>query len=106
MTMNIGWYFDIFTIVSGIAIMIMAVAVWKAFEYKSAMPVGEVKRTWRLLIALIILFFLGYIILPFFVLIPDSAKDTIVAFLFFFGAVYVLVTLNLIVRIVASLKKD
>jgi len=105
--MNIGWYhFDIFTIVSGIAIMIMAIAVWKAFEYKSAMPAGEVKRTWRLLIALIIFFFFGYIILPFFVLIPESAKDTIVAFIFFFGAVYVLVTLNLIVRIVISMKKD
>ncbi|HWR72514.1 MAG TPA: hypothetical protein VN604_05060 [Nitrospirota bacterium] len=105
--MSIGWYyFDLFTIVSGIAIMIMAVAVWKAFEYKTVMPAGKVKRTWRLLIALIIFFFFGYIILPFFVLIPESSKDTIVAFLFFFGAVYVLVTLNLIVRIVISMKKD
>lgn len=104
--MNAGWYhIDSFTIVSGIAIMIMAVAVWKAFEYKSSLP-GEVKRTWRVLIALIALFFLGYSILPFFVLIPEGSKDTIVAFFFLFGAVYVLLSLNLIVRIVLSIKKE
>ncbi len=105
--MNNGWYhFDVFTIVSGIAIMLMAVAVWKSFEYKTALPDGEIKKTWRLLIALIVVFFLGYITLPFFVLIPEKSKDTIVAFLFLFGAVYVLLSLNLIVRMIVSSKKD
>jgi len=98
--------FDIFTIVSGIAIMIMAIALWKSVEYRTALPTREVKRTWSLLITLIAVFFFGYLTLPFFVFLPPGTKDTIVAFLFFFGAVYVLTTLNLVLKIVLSLKKD
>lgn len=105
--MHTSWlHFDVFTFVSGLAIMIMAVALWKSFLYKATMPEGVVKRTWRLLIALIGLFFVGFLTLPFFVLLPQEWKDNIVAFLFLFGAVYVLVTLNLVYKIVISLKQD
>ena len=105
--MRMSWMqIDLFTFVSGFAIMIMAIALWKAFLYKSAMPEGVVVRTWRLLMALIGLFFVGFLTLPFFVLLPPEWKDNITAFLFLFGAVYVLVTLNLVFRIVISLKKD
>lgn len=98
--------FDLFTLISGVAIMIMAIALWKSVEYRTTLPAGEVKRTWNLLITLIALFFFGYLTLPFFVFLPPSSKDTIVAFLFFFGAVYVITTLNLVLKIVLSLKKD
>lgn len=105
--MHTGWMqFDIFTLVSGLAIMIMAVALWKSFVYKSSLPEGEVKRTWRLLIVLVGLFFVGFLTLPFFVLLPPEWKDNIVSFLFFFGAIYVLLTLNLMYKIVISVKKD
>ncbi len=105
--MHARWIdFDIFTIVSGLAIMTMAVALWKAIEYKAALPGGPIGKTWNALIAFISFFFLGYITLPFFVFLPPEWKDHIVAFLFFSGAVYVLVTLNLVYKIIISLKND
>lgn len=103
--MKTSWIqLDVFTIVSGFAIMIMAVALWKSFLYKSSLPAGPVKKSWRLLTALVAVFFFGYLTLPFFVLMPQPWKDNIVAFLFFFGAIYVLISLNLAYRIILLLR--
>lgn len=97
-------HLDLFTFISGLAIMIMAVAFWKSFLYKSSLPSGPTRKKLRLLTVLIGLFFFGYLTLPFFVLMPQSWKDNIVAFLFFFGAVYVLVSLNLAYSIILTLR--
>ncbi len=104
--MQADWlHVDFFTLISGLAIMMMAVALWKAFEYKSAMPAGTVLRIWRLLTALIGLFFICYLALPFFVFLPPEWKDNIISLLFLLGAVYVLATLNLLFKIVITKKE-
>lgn len=105
--MDASWiHFDTFTIVSGFAIMIMAVALWKAFVYKSTLPDGSAIRNWRALITLIGLLFAGFLFLPFFILFPQEWKDNIVSFLFLFGAVFVLIALDLVYNIVIALKKE
>lgn len=98
--------FDLFTIISGLAIVTMFIALWKAIDYKSSVPGGVVGKTWNLITTLVAFFFLGYLTTPFFVLLNTELKDLIVAFIFFFGAIYVLITLRLVHRIIMVMKGE
>lgn len=49
------------------------------------------------------LFTVGYFITPFFTLLPPEIINLIVALIFFFGAIYVLITVRLIYRIIEEL---
>lgn len=97
---------DVFTIISGLAIITMFVALWKAIDYKSTVPGGVVGRTWNLITTLVALFFIGYLTTPFFVMLTQEQKDLIVAFIFFFGAIYVLLTIRLVHRIIMVMKGE
>lgn len=97
---------DIFTIISGIAIVIMFIALWKAIYYKSSVPGGAVGKTWNLITTLVAFFFIGYLTTPFFVMLTQEQKDLIVAFIFFFGAIYVLLTIRLVHRIIMVMKGE
>lgn len=97
---------DAFTMISGLAIVTMFVALWKAIDYKSSVPGGVVGRTWNLITILVAGFFIGYLTTPFFVLLTQEMKDLIVACIFFFGAVYVLITLRLVHRIIMVMKGE
>lgn len=97
---------DIFTIISGIAIVIMFIALWKAIDYKSSVPGGVVGKTWNLITTLVAFFFIGYLTTPFFVMLTQEQKDLIVAFIFFFGAIYVLLTIRLVHRIIMVMKGE
>jgi hypothetical protein len=97
---------DLFTMISGLAIVTMFIALWKAIDYKSSVPGGVVGKTWNLITTLVAFFFLGYLSTPFFVLLTQEMKDLIVAFIFFFGAIYVLITLRLFHRIIIVMKGE
>jgi len=97
---------DLFTIISGLAIITMFVALWKAIDYRRSVPAGAVSRTWNVITGLVVFFFLGYLTTPFFVLLTEEVKDLIVAFIFFFGAVYVLISLRLVHRIIQAMKGE
>ena len=99
------WGFDLFTIISGLAIITMLLAVVKAYEYNKSIPEGEVSRAWNALLALVTFFLIGYLTTPFFIVLPQEVKDLIVAFVFLFGAVYVLITLWLVHRIITVMKQ-
>ena len=97
--------FDLFTVVSGLAIITMLIAVVKAYEYKKSIPGGEVGRAWNVLSSLATFFLIGYLTAPFFIVLSQEAKDLIVAFIFLFGAVYVLITLWLVHRIITAMSR-
>lgn len=103
-TMGLG--FDLFTVVSVLAIFIMFIALWNAIDFRSSVPTGVVGKTWNIITALVAFFFIGYLTTPFFVLLTQEQKDLIVAFIFFFGAVYVLITLRLMYKIIMIMKGD
>ncbi len=103
-TMGLG--FDLFTVVSVLAIFIMFIALWNAIDFKSSIPAGSVGKTWNIITALVAFFFVGFLTTPFFVLLTQEQKDLIVAFIFFFGAVYVLITLRLMYKIIMIMKGD
>jgi hypothetical protein len=98
--------FDLFTIVSGLAIITMLVAVVKAYEYNKSIPGGEVGRAWHALLSLVTFFLVGYLTTPFFIVLSQETKDLIVAIIFLLGAVYVLITLWLVHRIVVVMKRS
>lgn len=98
--------FDVFTMISGLAIVTMFVALWKAIDYKSSVPGGVVGKTWNFITMLVALFFIGYLTTPFFVMLTQDQKDLIVAFIFFLGAIYVLLTIRLVHKIIMVMKGE
>lgn len=95
--------FDLVTLISVAAILVMAWCVFTMFRLSARIPGGVVGKTWRLLRWLVGLFLLGYLVTPFFPQLPPDLINLLVALIFFFGALYVLVTIRLIYRIIVVL---
>jgi hypothetical protein len=57
------------------------------------------------LIALVALFAAGYVILPFLKQVPNDVLILAVGGIFLFGAIYVIVTINLIYKIIRVLSE-
>jgi len=93
--------FDLFTVISGIALIVMVVALLRAIEYKKVVPGGAIGQSWDVIFTSVIFFFIVYLIIPFFVLLSQETKDIIVAFIFLFGAIYVLISVIIVYRIIA-----
>ena len=98
--------FDLFTVISGLGIITMLFALLNVIEYKKFIPRGMVSKVWNNIIALIAFFFIIYLNFPFFILLSQQAKDIIVAFIFFFGAMYVLINIRLVYRIIMIMKGE
>ena len=98
--------FDLFTVISVLAIFTMFIALWNAIDFKGSVPGGVVGRTWNVITALVAFFFVGYLTTPFFVLLTQEQKDLIVAFIFLLGAVYVLISLRLMYKIIITMKGE
>lgn len=82
------------------AIAIMLMCLYLVITLRSKIPGGVVGKQWRFLTLLVALFTLGYFSTPLFTMIPPNIINLIVALIFFFGAVYVLITVRLIYRII------
>jgi hypothetical protein len=85
------------------AIAVMLLCLYQVMTLRGKIPGGVVGKQWRLLTFLVSLFTLGYFVTPFFPLLPTQVINLIVALIFFFGAIYVLITVRLIYRIIEEL---
>lgn len=85
----------------GIAIMIYGLV--DVLLLRSKIPGGQVGRAWSALTTLIGLFTVGYLVSPFFSSLPADSIRMIVSLIFLFGAVYVILTVRLLYRIIAEL---
>ncbi|WP_079416803.1 hypothetical protein [Thiomonas intermedia] len=85
----------------GIAIMIYGLV--DVLLLRSKIPGGQVGKAWKALTILIALFTLGYLVSPFFSSLPEDSIRIIVSLIFLFGAVYVILTVRLLYRIIAEL---
>jgi len=85
------------------AILVMAWCFYTMLKLGPKIPGGVVGKTWRLLRLLVGMFLLGYLLTPFFPQLPPALINLLVAFIFLFGAIYVLVTVRLIYRIITVL---
>jgi len=87
--------------VAAIAVMLICMAT--VLKLRAKIPGGVVGKQWRLLTLLVSLFTAGYFVTPFFTSLPAEVINVVVALIFFFGAVYVLITVRLIYRIIEEM---
>ena len=85
------------------AIAVMLVCLATVYKLRSNIPGGVVGKQWGFLTTLVTLFTLGYFVTPFFTSLPTDVINLVVALIFFFGAVYVLITVRLIYRIIEEM---
>ena len=90
-------------LISLAAIVVMFYCLGLVLTLRKNIPGGVVGNTWKTLTSLVILFTLGYLVTPFFGLIPPILVNVLVSLIFFFGAVYVVITVKLIYRIIKEL---
>jgi len=95
--------FDIPLIISLAAILIMIFCLIQVYTLKSKIPGGVIGKRWDFLVFLVILFSIGYLATPFFGALPIELMRVIAAMIFFFGAIYVLITVKLIYQIIVEL---
>lgn len=95
--------FDISTWVSIAAILVMLYCLALVITLGKQVPGGVVGKQWNLLKGLVILFTLGYLTTPFFARLPAELVSIMVSLIFLFGAIYVVITVKLIYRIIDEL---
>jgi hypothetical protein len=95
--------FDLTFFISVAAILIMVYCLYLVVTLKKHVPGGIVGRTWNFLTGLVVLFTLGYLTTPLFEIIPENLLRLIVSGIFLFGAIYVVITVKLIYRIIEEL---
>lgn len=87
--------------IAAIAVMLFCLAT--VYRLRANIPGGVVGKQWGILTTLVTLFTLGYFVTPFFTNLPADIINLVVALIFFFGAVYVLITVRLIYRIIEEM---
>lgn len=85
------------------AIAVMLICLVTVYRLRATIPGGVVGRQWGYLTTLVTLFTVGYFVTPFFTQLPAEVMNLVVALIFFFGAVYVLITVRLIYRIIEEM---
>ena len=95
--------FDTTFFISVGAILIMFYCLYLVLNLKQNIPGGIVGSKWNLLMILVAFFTVGYLATPFFGIIPEGILRLIVAGIFFFGAIYVAITVKLIYQIIKEL---
>lgn len=85
------------------AIIVMLVCLASVYKLRVNIPGGVVGKQWGILTTLVTLFTLGYFVTPFFTSLPPDVINLVVALIFFFGAIYVLITVRLIYRIIEEM---
>jgi hypothetical protein len=95
--------YDISFFISVAAIFVMLYCLYLVVSLKKHVPGGIVGRTWNFLTGLVVLFTLGYLTTPWFGIIPENLLKLLVSGIFLFGAIYVVITVKLIYRIIEEL---
>lgn len=94
---------DLVLLITVAAIVVMLYCLWLLLSLKKEIPGGIVGKQWRILEMLVWLFALGYLATPFANLLPEQMLRLIVSVIFLFGAIYVVITVKLIHRIIKEL---
>lgn len=88
-----------------LAILLMVYCLWLVITLRKNVRGGVIGSKWNILTGLVFLFALGYSAMPFFGQIPPEVLRTIISVVFVFGAIYVLITIKLIMNIIKILSQ-
>jgi hypothetical protein len=89
----------VFYALIGGAIALMGVGLFMAIRLRRLASGGAIGRVVSLLLALIVLFVAAYLVAPLLPSLPPEAALILVGVVFFFGALYVVLVLRLIARL-------
>jgi hypothetical protein len=85
------------------AIFVMFYCLYSVLSVGRNMAGGAVGRQWRFLTILVVMFTGGYLVTPFFSMVPAELVRILVSLIFFFGAIYVLITIRMVHQIIKEL---
>ncbi|MFV2033393.1 MAG: hypothetical protein ACC663_12930 [Gammaproteobacteria bacterium] len=92
-------------IFSILAIFVILYGLWLVVRLKKEMPGGIVGKRWNTLILLVLMFNIGFAFGPFFGSLPIETLRLLVSLIFFFGAIYVIITIRMIYSIIIELSQ-
>jgi len=95
--------FDLVSIITFSAILVMFYCFWLTFKLKASIPGGVVGKKWGILTGLVTLFTIGYLATPFFQQLAIETQQLLVSVIFLFGAIYVVITVRLIHTVITEL---
>jgi hypothetical protein len=82
------------------SVILVFMALLKARSLNKKIPGGIVKGVWQLLYYLIGLMAAGYLTFPLFPQLPESSRDLVIAIIVLANAVFILLVIKLIQKIV------
>ena len=97
--------FSISASLTWLSIAVMLFALYRVINLKREIPGGMVGKYWNYLTTLVILFAAGYVAIPFLGELSKEILQLVVAGIFLFGAVYVVITINLITNVIRVLSE-
>lgn len=92
-------------IFSILAIAVIVYGLWLVISLKKEMPGGIVGKRWNTLILLVLMFTIGFAFGPFFGSLDIQTLRLLVSLIFFFGAIYVVITIRMIYNIIRVLSQ-
>ncbi len=98
-----GQYLNPSVIISILAICIILFGLFQVISLKKDVPGGIIGKRWNLLILLVSMFVIGFAFGPFFGELPVETLRLLVSLIFFFGAIYVIITIRMIYSIIMEL---
>jgi len=93
------------SLLTWLSIAVMLFALYRVISLKREIPGGMVGKNWNYLLGLVILFAGGYVAMPFLGELSKELLQLAVAGIFLFGAVYVVITINLIINVIRVLSE-
>jgi hypothetical protein len=90
-------------IFSVLAIIVILYGLQLVIKLKKEIPGGKIGKQWNQLVALVSLFAVGFLFGPFFGSLPQETLALLVSLIFFFGAIYVIITIRMIYGIIQEL---
>jgi len=97
---------ELFYVVTGLALATMVAALALVLRLRRLTRGGAIGRVVNLMLVLIVLFTLGYLVAPWMPHLPVTASLFLSAFVFLFGALFVVVVLRVIENLVRQVLSD
>ena len=96
-------YMTVPVLFSVLAIFVILYGLFLVIKLKAEVPGGSIGKTWNFLIVLVCMFAFGFAFGPFFGNLPVDTLRLMVSLIFFFGAIYVVITIRMIYSIIQEL---
>ncbi|HEX9861011.1 MAG TPA: hypothetical protein VGB23_07370 [Nitrospirota bacterium] len=93
----------VYLVLSGCAFIVMLYALYRIIDLRKRIPGGVARNTVTLLAELVGVFTLGYLVTPFYSMLPQTSSNTVLGILFFAVAIFVVIVVDLFHMVVSEM---